>query len=68
MAHFLARNYQVSVGVCVSGTFGLPQNRARTILFAARADVPLPRYPKPTHRPQDVPISMMTSWMKEASK
>ena len=34
----------------------------------ARADVPLPRYPKPTHRPQDVPISMMTSWMREVSK
>ena len=54
---------QVSVGVCVSGTFGLPQNRARTILFAARADVALPRYPRPTHRPQEVPISMMTIWM-----
>jgi DNA (cytosine-5)-methyltransferase 1 len=43
---------------------GQPQNRARTILFAARRDVPLPAYPRPTHQTQRVPISMMTTWMR----
>jgi site-specific DNA-cytosine methylase len=56
---------QVSVGVCVSGTFGLPQNRARTILYAARHGEVLPEYPAPTHQLPPVPISMMTTWMKE---
>ena len=65
MQRFLSGGYQVRVGVCVSGTFGLPQNRARTILFGARQDEELPAYPKPTHKLPPVPISMMTNWMKE---
>jgi len=65
MARFVEGGYQVRIGICVSGTFGLPQNRARTILFAARPDTALPTYPKPTHQLPPVPISMMETWMKE---
>ena len=64
MARFLGGGYQLRVGVCVSGTFGLPQNRARTILFGARRGERLPHFPTPTHQLPPVPISMMTTWMK----
>ncbi|EOD21882.1 hypothetical protein EMIHUDRAFT_458278 [Emiliania huxleyi CCMP1516] len=65
MRSFMQGGYQVRIGVCVSGTFGLPQNRARTILFAARGEEALPEYPAPTHQLPPVPISMMTTWMKK---
>ena len=64
MAHFLASSFQLRIGVCVSGTFGLPQNRARVVLFGAAEGEALPDYPAPTHQLGDVPISMMTTWMK----
>lgn len=53
---FEQNGYQVKTPyrVLQAANFGTPQSRKRLFLLGARADVPLPEYPKPTHHPRSM--------------
>jgi DNA (cytosine-5)-methyltransferase 1 len=49
--------------VLQAADFGSPQSRRRLILLGARADVPLPSYPEPTHTPRTIKGKVPASGM-----
>ncbi|KAH6618641.1 S-adenosyl-L-methionine-dependent methyltransferase [Boeremia exigua] len=49
--HSAGSGYNLRYKVVNMADFGLPQERKRLLLIAARRDTPLPPFPKPTHGP-----------------
>jgi DNA (cytosine-5)-methyltransferase 1 len=49
IADLLLLDYQVRLCVCKASDYGDAQDRERVILFAARRDYKLPRFPRATH-------------------
>lgn len=45
--------YQCQMRVLNSADYGSPQQRNRVIFWAARLDLALPKWPKPTHIPRN---------------
>lgn len=57
IAAFAEKGYAVRLpwSVLDAAAYGAPQHRERLILLGAKTGLPLPEYPKPTHRPADSP-------------
>ena len=53
-------SYQVRLALLNSRAYGSPQNRRRLFILAARADVPLPNFPEPTHADPETPTTMFS--------
>jgi DNA (cytosine-5)-methyltransferase 1 len=64
IAAFEQRGYAVTQPwqVLNAAWFGTPQNRERLLLLGARRGLPLPVYPKPTHRPPKWPQRWPAAW------
>jgi DNA (cytosine-5)-methyltransferase 1 len=44
-----SHRYQHQIALMQAGRYGVPQNRERVIILASRGDIPLPKFPLPTH-------------------
>ena len=56
----VAQDYQVRLSLLNSRAYGSPQNRVRLFILAAARNLPLPRFPAPTHSDPDPPVTIFS--------